>query len=166
MRCRQVRDLLPGLADRDPKPGETAAVEAHLEACPSCSREAREFLVLGDVLRQQRPPEVPLPSGEAAAARILERERAARRSAGLALPRWQTGLALAAIACAAVFAFRPAVRQHAPPAGAGDVSHAPVMAAEEPLPALLVVDDEWTGRQVLLGPSAASADRRKGARTP
>jgi hypothetical protein len=50
--CAAVRRRLAAFHDGELPVGDTIAVEAHLETCPPCAREARALTRLGEVLRQ------------------------------------------------------------------------------------------------------------------
>jgi hypothetical protein len=74
--CRPIAPLLPALPDDELSPADAAKVQAHLDTCPRCRQEARAFLGLGELLREQSAPPVDLPTGAQAVAWI---ERSASR---------------------------------------------------------------------------------------
>lgn len=61
--CAEVADALPLLHDRELGVAETAAVEAHLAACPSCQAEADGFARLSSALKRLDAADqvIPLP---------------------------------------------------------------------------------------------------------
>jgi anti-sigma factor RsiW len=130
--CEKVRPQLQALADGELTPGAVASAEAHLSQCPACRREAEDLARLSALLAEHPAPGAVLPAGAVVAAQIVQRSRVRR---GL---RWAPVGILATAVLAA--AFRPA----APPV------LAPVSPAEPAF--LLVLDDERTGRAVLLMP--------------
>lgn len=149
--CRKVMALLPGLPDGELPPEVLAAVDAHLDACPVCRAEAAAMRQLSAVLREEPLPGVELPSGVRVAAWVLEADAQPSRPWWRSLSlRWAAG-GLAALGAAAVLVLvRPNLsppRPRVPPA----VQPVP----EEALPTLVVVDDERTGRQVVLAPQPA-----------
>lgn len=154
MRCSKVQRLLPGLADGDMEPVLFRRVQEHLEGCPACREEAESYRKLQGLIGGDPVPEAPLPNGREAAAWILRQDVERRRPGWLrfAGPRvvyGAAGLALATVV-AGVLGVAPGGKR-SPAARSG------VPAPEAPLPALVVVDDEETGRQVMLAPSLAAA---------
>jgi anti-sigma factor RsiW len=145
--CGRIAALLPALPDGDLDAEAAARVKAHLEGCRTCAVEARAYLGMGGLLRVEPCPRALLPSGSEVVTRILEKE-AGRAGAQR---RWPAVLAPAAVAASAaailVFTQPPPPRDRRVPAP----SHVAAPGAD-PLPALVVVDDEETGRMVQLAP--------------
>lgn len=151
--CRRVAPLLPGLPDSDFPAEDRARVEAHLETCPLCREEAEAFQGLARLVKQEPVSELSLPTGAQAAAWIRERERSSRP--WWAQPRlWLGGAVATGLAAALVFG--PVAPFRSRPAPPAPEAAAPAL-AEESLPALVVVDDEKTGRQVLLAPEPSGS---------
>jgi anti-sigma factor RsiW len=153
--CEWVEQRLP---ERDGalSPGQSARVEAHLAACARCRREAEALRALGPLLREPPCPDDAVPSGAQLAAWVLEQDRArapqgpAAWAARFGVRPWAVApaaLGLAALLCAAVLLPRPQPGGTVRPV-------APAMAESAP-PTLVVMDDEATGRQVLLAPAPA-----------
>jgi predicted anti-sigma-YlaC factor YlaD len=159
--CHRIAHLLPALPDGDLDPAEAAEVQAHLEACPECRADAEAMLRVSELLRQDPVANIVLPDGADAAAWILEQD-AARPHPWWRWPgiRWAPGLAVATAALAAVLLGGPLRFHHREGPKPGDHTTAPAAPANEPLPALVVVDDEETGRQVLLAPSPSYGENR------
>jgi hypothetical protein len=93
--CEEVRDILDDWADGLLASAEAARLEAHLEGCPECSREARELrglLERAAALPREAAPERDLWSGV--------RDRIERRSVeaffAIAWPAWGKVAAVAA----------------------------------------------------------------------
>jgi len=139
---------LPALHDGELDAAAAAEVQAHLDGCEACRQEARALLRMRELLRHEPLPHVALPSGAQMATRILEQEAArAPEPEHWLRSAWRPGLALAAVALVAALIRTPTTEVPAPPP-----SQAP--AVEASLPALVVMDDEQTGRQVLMAPAA------------
>jgi anti-sigma factor RsiW len=146
--CAGIAPLLPRLADGDLSLAEQAAMEAHLGECFRCRDEAGALLAVGTQLRHCAPSPAHLPSGAAVAERIRELERR-RPLFGLSslLPRaaWG-GLAAASLAglvlAAALHHFGSLSREGEPRVSA------PARTAAAPV--LFLVDDETSGRRVVL----------------
>ncbi len=147
--CRALAPLLAAAPDGDLAPPDRTRLESHLEVCLACRTTLRQLQEAGTMLRGEPLPRVVLPSGEQMAHRILERE-AARAW------RWPAWPPLAWLSCAAVLVatlLLAVPRDHSPagnPEGAAGPAPVPTR-EQEAQPTLLVVDDEETGRQVLLG---------------
>ena len=139
------------LPDGDLTGEEREALQEHLDLCPACREEARAIRRLSGLLRQDPEPDAALPSGERVTRWVLEREAARARPSewgswrGLAMA---PGLALAAVAIA-LWAGPPREEPIAPSAVPEETAASPA------LPALVVMDDERTGRTVVLAPSGA-----------
>jgi len=150
--CRRLAPWIPDLGSGDLEPEQAAAVRTHLEGCAHCRGEAEAMLRVRSLLQAERCPEVRLPSGAALAGRILEREAARSREPWV---RWSwpwvrsgPGWATVAVASFAVaLLVRPGLEPQISAPGPAPVA--------EPLPALVVIDDERTGRRVLLAPADA-----------
>lgn len=152
--CYHVKPLLPGWPDGELAPAVREAVEAHLEACERCRSEAVSYRMLGRALRADPAPAANLPSGTQAVDWILRQEERRARPGWISLVSGgRFGLALG-LATAAVWVTLVARFDLGSPQRRAVPS---LSAAPEALPALIVVDDEQTGRQVLLGPDRASA---------
>lgn len=107
--CRRARRLLPLLHYAALDPGESAAVEAHLAACPGCSREWSETRrLLGGVDETTAFPRQGEVDWERFARDTVARARAAaaaperRRPALPSLAGWGAALAAAMLAAFAV----------------------------------------------------------------
>jgi anti-sigma factor RsiW len=141
-----MAELLPRLPDDDLSAQERALVQAHLEGCETCRAQAEAQQRISLILREEPAPDTGLPTGAQAAAWIMQRERQAR-------PWWLhlrlawASLGAAVVIAAAVFFVAPGSVFR--PSAAREVT-APVIQAPQPLPALVISDDEDTGRQVLL----------------
>ncbi len=114
--CRDWRERIGALVLGQLEPGERAATEAHLEACPACRTEAEALAPVAALLSRADPdrlaptPAPPARLGDRIARRIAaERRDTRRRRAGL-------GLALGAAAAAAAAALAIAVVGGAPSA--------------------------------------------------
>ena len=147
--CRDAERLLLALPDGELDPREAAELQTHLDVCPRCRVEAENLRRFRDLLRAEPRPDVPLPSG----AEMLDRvRRHARRSPwSVFRPAWLApafALGLAALAISLQMRPHPARGPHPPVAES---------AQPGPPPALFVVDDERTGRQVLLAPAPTPA---------
>ena len=145
--------LLPALPDGALNAADAAALEAHLAVCPSCRAEAGATFRLAEAVRADPLPGVSLPGGSQAVSWILQQD--AVRTAHRSWHRlaWAPGLAVATVAVTALLVVGA-------PRGPRAVQPDPTSSvalmqpsAQEPLPALVVVDDERTGRQVMLIPA-------------
>lgn len=144
--CRGAARLLTRLPDGNLSPRESAALQSHLDACPGCRREARQLRRIRELLRDEPLPDVRLPAGAELARALMAAERVrshpargpARAAAALALAG---ALSLALLVAAP---FRSGTRRQPGPALEPPTSPS----------ILVVVDDERTGRQVLLTPAA------------
>ncbi len=129
---------------------ESQALERHLSACSTCRREANLLAGITQAVRADPAPAVPLPSGPQAVAWLREEERrSATRSRGwlLAAP----AMAASALAIWAVTANRETrLAPQLPLASAYQAPPSRTDLAAQPL--LVVVDDERTGRQVMIAP--------------
>jgi hypothetical protein len=138
MRCKDAMKLLPGVGDVGPADG---AVERHLAVCAQCREEAEALRGARAALRRElfTVDAAGLPSGAEVVRRIAAMERARPvRTPSFAWPPALAAAGLAAAVLAAVV-FRPP----GPEPMAGPAADAPA--------ALLIVDDERTGRRVLVG---------------
>lgn len=161
--CGRVKPLLPGLPDGELTPDVRRAVEAHLEGCESCRSEAGGFRALGRTLRAVPPPQEELPGGSQAVEWILRQEATRTRPWWSALepvlrPGPAIGLAMATLLIVMVTRLELGTASRPQPVTSA--------AAPEALPALIVVDDEESGRQVLLAPHASAADGAGATATP
>ena len=145
--CRGVERLLLALPDGELAPPEAAELQAHLDACPRCRAEAESLLRFRDLLRAEPLPDVRLPSGAELLNRLQHRQRR-RTPWSVFRPAW---LAPAVALGLAALTVSLQLRPH-PTSG----QRIPVVEGVQPgpPPALFVVDDERTGRQVLLAPAA------------
>ncbi len=153
--CDRVRPLLPSLRDGSLGPAVLDSVRAHLQLCERCAAEVRGYERLGSVLHGLPLPALRLPSGEAVAARILStRERPNPTTLSFPRPRWAMALAGAALGGALILrlaGIRPEPLPEVGPRTGG-----------APLQALVLVDDERFGRQVLLAPMEAPSEGGEG----
>jgi predicted anti-sigma-YlaC factor YlaD len=152
--CRRVAPQLPELPDGDLPPDEAEAVRAHLAVCAACRAEAEAYHRLGTLLAEEPEPRAVLPSGRQVATWVLEREAARSRAWSAWLP---AALAPAALAVALVVALVVALLLPRYGASERDPTGSPatpatVFADDAPV-ALVLVDDERTGRQVVLAPA-------------
>jgi len=101
MTCRRARKLMPLFAGGDLRPRLTAAVREHLDSCPSCWRELREYrLALAQVKAAAKEEGIPEWSdGEWLA--LMDRVRPAARETEPAVvftrPRWAAASVLGAV---------------------------------------------------------------------
>lgn len=154
--CDTMRPLLQASQDGELLPVESARLQSHLATCQACAREARELQSLTGFLRNELDPEVPLPAGAAIVGRILERPvRPAWR------PRFGAFAVPALVALAAVALILPRLVDPLPHSG---IRPGPPVAVMETahVPELVVLDDERSGRQVLLAPAVTSARQEEG----
>lgn len=61
MNCRKTRSLLSGYHDRELKEEVWAAVDAHLNVCPACAREYRQFKLGIKILKKIKTLKMPEP---------------------------------------------------------------------------------------------------------
>jgi anti-sigma factor RsiW len=101
--CRDWRERIGALALGQIEPGERAATEAHLEACPACRAEAQALAPVAALLSRADPDRLaPTPAPPARLGdRIARRIAAERRDARRRRARRGLGLALGASAAAA-----------------------------------------------------------------
>ncbi len=125
-------------------------LEEHLEGCPACRAEAESYRKLPSLLGGDPAPEVSLPSGSEAAAWILRQDRERSRRWWQRLPGGRVAPGVAGLALVAATV---AVVGVSPKGFRSSAARSPVTTPATPLPALVVVDDEETGRQVMLAPS-------------
>jgi anti-sigma factor RsiW len=152
--CERIRDLLPGLADGDLDAEDAALVSGHVAVCPACARESEAMRSISLALRQEPCPDIALPTGAQAAAWILDRERGAR-------PWWASfRFVWAPVAAVGAIAGLVFYTSGGFPGRTAEAPQQTRPAAVEPLPALVISDDEETGRQVLLAPAPAAQARR------
>lgn len=149
-----MKPLLPGLPDGELAPEMQQAVRAHLEACEGCREEAESFRSLGRALRAASPPAGELPSGSQAVDWILRQDATRSRpwwsAAGAFRPSAALGLAMAGALVVMVARWELGPTPRTRPAASAP--------APQALPALIVVDDEQTGRQVILAPDSTLPD--------
>jgi hypothetical protein len=92
MTCRKAKKLMPLYAGADLRPRLLAAVRAHVDSCPSCSKELAEYREslsrLKAAARDERVPDWSEGEWRAVAARFRPAAAATRRPAFLAQPRW------------------------------------------------------------------------------
>jgi anti-sigma factor RsiW len=142
--CSRAGALLSARPDGLLEPAADAALARHLEACEACAREAAAQAGMARAFRKDPLPAEALPCGAAAAIWVLEQEAARARARRLVWTR-RTLVTLPLTAVLAVLlVFGP--RAGAPPEQ--NATGAPPKTA--PLPALVIVDDEDTGRSVVL----------------
>lgn len=137
---------------------ESRDLEAHVAGCAGCRRAAQADRMLSAALQVDPLPGASLPVGADAVSWITAWEAAP--AAGFRLPRRLLGTGAALAAAAAVCLFVRPVGPQAP------VPVTAPAAAEAPLPALVIVDDEETGRQVLVGPLEAASAAWEAQPTP
>jgi anti-sigma factor RsiW len=146
--CAGMAPLLLRLPDGDLLLAEQAALEAHLGACPSCREEAAALTGVGAQIRECAPNPGRLPSGAVMAAQIreLDRRRTVLNLSSL-FPRAAWGGVAAASLAALWFAaglHRLAGASHE------DAPRPTIHARVTPAPVLFLVDDETSGRRVVV----------------
>lgn len=148
--CNAWRGLISRGADGELGAVDEAGLQAHLSACAGCAAVVRVDAELRLMLRRDPLPltEVRLPSGREIARSVLEAEPAAVRRPGRRAWGW-AGAVAAAAAVAIIGSRSPAPRQR--------VIQAAPPAASQPVPGFWIVDDERTGRDVIVGPSVSFA---------
>lgn len=149
--CKHWRELIARLGSGELLSAHEAALRAHLSACVACAREAAAHEELQAVLRRDPLPlaEINLPSGEQIARSIVEAE-ALRSGWSLRLTLGWSGAVLAVIAAVAL-----GVRQPQRSSGPETPAMSPV--AQQPAAGFWIVDDERTGRDVVVGPAVSIA---------
>jgi hypothetical protein len=148
--CAPFAGALSRMRDREVCGSEREALQEHLRVCAGCRRAAQADRLVAASLQTDPLDASELPSGEAAAAWILNREPVRRGAPRRFLaPGLALGLAaLVAFAGQGVLSGRGS-------SGETAIVQAPHPGSEEPLPALVIVDDERSGRQVMLAPAAS-----------
>ena len=106
MRCRKARELMPLYAGGDLRPRLAAGVRAHVDSCPSCWSEWREYRLALDRVRAEAGaeggPDWSEGQWQALMARVAAEARPAREAAGrrpgpALLPRWAPASVLGAV---------------------------------------------------------------------
>lgn len=102
--CPEFQNRIPLYLDGELPAGKSAAVAAHLEACPACARQAARLRWLASALAELPVPDPPANFAAQVRARLASRqaERAARRPR-----RWAFGLVLAAALCGLSYLLPP-----------------------------------------------------------
>jgi anti-sigma factor RsiW len=156
--CGEAHAFLLAEPDGELTPAEEQALSAHLAACPACTQEAQAMRSFTRLLKEEPRPQATLPAGSAVAAQIL----ASQARLGRPNPRVRFLLIPAAVALGAAVVFAPMLTRL-------DPRHEPVIAHKIPaetsvsqLPELLVLDDERSGRQVLIAPAVAADYQERG----
>jgi hypothetical protein len=149
-----VARLLPGAADEERAVPDAARLAAHLAECASCRREAERYRALAERIGEEPVARAILPGGEQVTRWILERE-ASRAPVSLS---WRMiAMPMVALGAAVALVLVPRDREPNP----ASEPPPPTVSTQAALPPqLVVVDDERTGRQVVLGP-ALSGSRRE-----
>ena len=141
LHCTHIADALERRWDGELTPLDSEALDRHLAQCTACAARAAADARLRITLRSADRSTRVLPSGAEWSRRVAAQERGfqqGRRALGLG------GLSLAAAAVAVgVYLQRP-IHGTAPIPASGKV----VKAAAPAPPALFVIDDEESGRQV------------------
>ena len=113
MTCRKAKELMPLYAGGDLRPRLAARVRAHVDSCPSCWEESREFRAVLARVRAaagaEGGPEWSEADWRGLMARVAAearspREAAGRRRAPAHLPRWAPASVLGAVIGLAVLA--------------------------------------------------------------
>ncbi|MGD9548387.1 MAG: anti-sigma factor [Candidatus Krumholzibacteriia bacterium] len=108
MRCERIETLLDAYVDHETSAGETAALETHLQECPTCRRELESRRELRRLFSGRRKVAAPTGLQDRIVAAVAEGEdgdRTERRAGNLASRRWRRARWPLALAAAAVLAF-------------------------------------------------------------
>ena len=117
MRCDRIETLLDAFIDGETSAEETAALEAHLDQCPACSRELESRRELRRLFSGRPPVRAPEGLQDRIVAAVAEGEggdRTERRAGSAGSRRWRRArwpLALAAAAALAFAVVSPFLRQ-------------------------------------------------------
>jgi len=146
--CRSMQVLLSRSRDSALPTHEAASLQTHLSVCSECRKAARADRLLSAALQVDPVPAASLPSGVEAAAWIVSRDRERKERNRRGRRWWLMAPAFSGLAAslAAVLLLYP-----------GPARIARTGVATDSLPALVIVDDERTGRQVMVGPLAGAA---------
>ena len=108
MTCRKAKKLLPLYAGADLRPRSTAAVRAHVDACPDCWKELGEYreslAQLKAAANAESVPDWSEGEWRALAARFKPAAPGEKRPAFLAQPRWAAASVLGVFLGLAVLA--------------------------------------------------------------
>jgi predicted anti-sigma-YlaC factor YlaD len=105
MTCRKAKDLIPLYAGGDLRPRLAARVRAHVDSCPSCREESREYQTalarVKAAAKAEGGPDWSEADWRALMARVADEGRPASEAAGgrrgpVLLPRWAAASVLGA----------------------------------------------------------------------
>ncbi len=105
MNCEAVADKLSPLIDGELGPHEEREVQQHLDACPGCRRQLKQFIAIGELMRRSEPSDEIVPAWETIEGQ-LDRRTVVQLSPRFSTSRWAfTALATAASIGLLWFAF-------------------------------------------------------------
>jgi anti-sigma factor RsiW len=155
MTCRKAKKLIPLYAGDDLRPRLTAAVRAHIDACPSCWEDLAEYREslsrLKAAAKAESVPDWSEGEWRALAARFKPAAPATRRPAFLARPHWAAasvlGVFLGLAVLSLVFEDGNLERRAAPPADEPSVVSLTMVSQETGLQVVWFLDRnfEWKG---------------------
>jgi len=147
--CEGWRELISRAADGTLGPSDEARLQAHVSECPACAAESRADGELRLLLRRDPLPltEISLPSGQDIARTIREAEAPAHRRPVRPVWGWAGALTATAAAVLLIVGRGPAPNAPSP------LQSPP--AVTQPASGFWIVDDERTGRDVIVGPAVS-----------